>query len=158
MLITAREFERINLELGFQDSTLARRDFWESKEEAWMSLSTKGLKTWDKRVIKLFVVSRTTPTHHSAPVGALPTCSSHVLQEFGLRETTKGDGFDRPGVTLKCAKVQELATVKDWSSGMLAFELLDILCSKLPVHVIWGAIDDFMRANIVLGSFHLEQC
>ena len=66
------------------------------------------------------------------------------LQEFGLRETTKDDPYDRPGVTLKCAKTQESATFKDRTSQMLAFDFLDTLCSGVPVHVIWGAIDDYM--------------
>ena len=61
MLITVRHFKRMNLKLGLENGALARRDFWESREEAWTSLSTKGMKAWDKRVVKLFVVSRTTP-------------------------------------------------------------------------------------------------
>jgi hypothetical protein len=66
------------------------------------------------------------------------------LQEFGLRETTKDDPFDRPGVTLKCAKAQESAIFKDRICGMLAFDFLEILCSNVPVHIVWGAIDDYM--------------
>jgi len=66
------------------------------------------------------------------------------LQDFGLRETTEDDPFDRPGVTLKCTKIQESATYKDRTSQLLAFDLLDMLCSNTPVHVIWGAIDDYM--------------
>ena len=64
------------------------------------------------------------------------------LQEFGLRETTKDDPYDRPGVTLKCTKIQESVTFKDRTSQLLAFDFLDTLCSNTPVHVIWGAIDD----------------
>lgn len=66
------------------------------------------------------------------------------FQEFGLRETTKDDPYDRPGVTLKCAKVQESVTYNDWTSQVLAFDFLGTLCSNTPVHVIWGAIDDYM--------------
>lgn len=66
------------------------------------------------------------------------------LQEFGLRETTKNDPFDRPGVTLKCAKAQEFATLRDRTNTVLAFDFLETLCSNVPVHVIWGTIDDYV--------------
>lgn len=66
------------------------------------------------------------------------------LQEFGLRETTKDDSFNRPGVTLKCAKIQESATFKERTCQLLAFDFLDTLCSNISVHVIWGAIDDYV--------------
>ena len=138
MLITARHRKAHGYESGFAESTLARRDFWESKEEARMSLSAKGLKTWDKRATKLFVVSKAAGAFfYSFLIPAHP-------QEFGLRETTKYDHFDRPGVTLKCAKVQESVTYRDRGSQVLAFDLLSSLCTGTPVHVIWGAIDDYM--------------
>lgn len=57
MLITARHFKASGYKFGLDEGALIRRDFWESKEEAWVSLSTKGMKTWDKRVVRLFVVS-----------------------------------------------------------------------------------------------------
>lgn len=65
-------------------------------------------------------------------------------QEFGLRKTTKDDPYDQPGVTLKCAKTQESATFKDRTSQMFAFDFLDTLCSDIPVHIIWGGVDDYM--------------
>lgn len=70
------------------------------------------------------------------------------LQEFGLRETKTGDSFDRPGVTLKCPKVQESVTFKDWSSQVLAFDFQESLCSRTPVHLIWGAIDDYIHSSV----------
>jgi hypothetical protein len=66
------------------------------------------------------------------------------MQEFGLRETTKDDPFNQPGVTLKCAKLQESSTFRDRTSQVLAFDFVESLCSGTPVHVIWGAIDDYM--------------
>jgi len=121
MLTTTRHVT--GRKLGLDDGALARRDFWESKEEAWTSFSTKGMKAWDKRVVTLFV-------------------------EFGLRETTKDDPFDRPGVTLKCPKAQEFASLRDRTSRVLAFDFLETLCSNVPVHVIWGAIDDYIPSPV----------
>lgn len=66
------------------------------------------------------------------------------MQEFGLRETTKDDAFNHPGVTLKCTKLQESSTFRDRTSQVLAFDFVESLCSGTPVHVIWGAIDDYM--------------
>jgi len=123
MLFTARHFKARGHGLKLHDLALARRDFWESKEEARSSLSAKGMKAWDKRMMELFV-------------------------EFGLRKTTEEDPFDRPGVTLKCTKVQESATFKDWASQVLAFDFLESLCSSTPVHVVWGAIDDYISAPV----------
>jgi len=140
MLITTRHLQGSDRKLRLDEGALARRDFWENKEEAWISLSTKGMKAWDKRVVKLFVVSRTT----SASLLYCWSFMSVSLQEFGLRDTTEDDPFGRPGVTLKCAKAQEFVTFRDRTSGVLAFDFLDTLCSSLPVHVIWGAIDDHM--------------
>lgn len=61
MLITIRHFKASGRKPGMEEGALARRDFWESREEAWTSLSTKGMKGWDKRAVKLFVVSRAAP-------------------------------------------------------------------------------------------------
>lgn len=58
MLITIRHLKAGGRKLGMDEGALARRDFWESREEAWASLSTKGMREWDKRAVKLFVVSR----------------------------------------------------------------------------------------------------
>lgn len=59
MLINIRHFKGTDRVFGLDDRALVRRDFWESKEEAQTSFSTKGMKGWDKRVVKLFVVSGT---------------------------------------------------------------------------------------------------
>lgn len=61
MLFTLRHFNPRTHTLKLHDLALARRDFWESKEEAWTLLSAKGMKAWDKRVLKLFVVSKALP-------------------------------------------------------------------------------------------------
>lgn len=59
MLITARHYKASGRTMAFSEGALARRDFWENREEAWTTLSAKGMKAWDKRMVKLFVVSRT---------------------------------------------------------------------------------------------------
>jgi hypothetical protein len=52
MLVTAWHFKAGGRNLGFDEGALDRRDFWENREDAWTSLSTKGMKAqWDKRVV-----------------------------------------------------------------------------------------------------------
>ena len=136
MLINARHFRASGRKPRFYEAALARRDFWESRDDALNTFLAKGMKTWDKRVVKLFVVSGT--AHTSS------TWSPIKLQEHGLRETNKDDPFDRPGVTLKCPKVLEAVALRDRTSLVLAFDFLERLCMTTPVHVIWGTIDDYM--------------
>jgi hypothetical protein len=87
MLYTARHFKTSGHELRLHDLALARRDFWESKEEALKSLSAKGMKAWDERVRKLFVVSRIPPR---LPVlFYMPNCSHSCLRRslvFGTQQ------------------------------------------------------------------------
>jgi hypothetical protein len=59
MLFTARHFKAHGHQLKLYEIALTRRDFWESREEARASLSARGMKAWDKRVMKLFVVRGT---------------------------------------------------------------------------------------------------
>lgn len=86
MLITVRHFKAIGRNLGLDESALVRRDFWESREEAWTSLSTKGMKTWDKRVVKLFVVSR---------AGSIPRLSPFCAADHPRRCFCRSLGFGR---------------------------------------------------------------
>jgi len=82
MLITIRHMKASGRKLAMDEGALARRDFWESREEAWTSLSTKGMKEWDKRTVEFFVVSRTVsnsqlfsfciPDHLDVPAGIWP--------------------------------------------------------------------------------------
>ena len=81
MLITARHFKARGDKLRLYDLALARRDFWESKEEAWTLLSAKGMKAWDKRVIQLFVVSKA-PSH--LPIVSYTTSRSHRCSRRSL--------------------------------------------------------------------------
>jgi len=67
MLITIRHLKASGRKLGMEEGALARRDFWESRKEAWALLSTKGMKEWDKRAVKLFVVSSAAPNSQHFP-------------------------------------------------------------------------------------------
>jgi hypothetical protein len=87
MLLTARHFKALKHDIKLHEIALARRDFWESKEEALTSFSTKGMKSWDKRVMKLFVV-RIPPT-------SLRPCSALQDAHFDIHAGVWPSGDDQ---------------------------------------------------------------
>lgn len=85
MLIISRHFKGSGRKLRLDEGALVRRDFWESKEEAWLSLSAKGMKEWDKRVVKLFVVSQAAPDFRP-----FPFCTADHSHQFFYRSLVFG--------------------------------------------------------------------
>lgn len=68
-------------------------------------------------------------------------------QEHGLRPIPDSDPQGRSGVTLKCTKEQEAACYRDVVGRTRVFDYLATLCSsESQVHIVWGAIDDYMSA------------
>ncbi|KII91511.1 hypothetical protein PLICRDRAFT_38279 [Plicaturopsis crispa FD-325 SS-3] len=112
---------------------LARRDIWPSHEAAFEALSArKAFKVWDPRVLRAFC-----------------DYGLHALPTRDYPDKTPADG-----VTLKCSKFQEAATYRDSAGRIHAFRLLHFLVRALPVHVIYGAIDDYVprsAKDIVTG-------
>ncbi|KAF8581812.1 hypothetical protein K439DRAFT_1352898 [Ramaria rubella] len=105
-------------------ATEARRDTWPDREDAFEKLKTrKTFAVWDEEVLRIFV-------------------------NEGLRDLPTATYPGKEGVTLKCTKVQEVACYRDSMSSRRAFEFLPALCSRLPVHVIWGEIDDALVTEI----------
>ncbi|TDL20709.1 alpha/beta-hydrolase [Rickenella mellea] len=111
----------INLAKGAE----GRRDIWPSKSEALAAFRQRGsFKSWDKRVLEIFC-------------------------EYGLRDLPTADYPDKKeGVTLKCSKIQEAACYRDPQGPVRAYNYLHTACSIIPVHVIYGAIDDYMPAEV----------
>lgn len=82
------------------ESTIKRRDVWHSREEAHKLFRERSLKSWDPRVIDLYVVR----IHSVSDVSVVLT----TVQRYGLRELPTLAHPDKVrGVTLKCTKVQE---------------------------------------------------
>jgi hypothetical protein len=111
-----------------------REDFWPSRARAWEIFnSTRLWRMWDRRALKLYVVCCLSRF-----------CARQDLtrfnQEHGLRDTPGSNPTRRTGVTLKCSKVQEIACYRDFTGRQRAYDLICHLCSKSPVHVIWGGI------------------
>jgi len=85
------------------------------------------MKTWDPRVLKIFC-------------------------EHGLRELPTAEYADqKTGVTLKCHRMQEAASYRS-KSRIVAYNYLHSACKLLPIHVIYGAIDDHMCVSHFLGQ------
>ncbi|GBE85089.1 alpha/beta-hydrolase [Sparassis crispa] len=101
-------------------ATNARRDIWPSRAEALAACQARSsFKAWDARVLQIFI-------------------------EHGLRDLPTTYYPDKSGVTLKYSKAQEVASYKDEQGKRRAYNYLPTLCAKIPVHFIYGAVDDFL--------------
>ncbi|EKM56754.1 uncharacterized protein PHACADRAFT_141668 [Phanerochaete carnosa HHB-10118-sp] len=96
-----------------------RRDIWPSREEALKALQSRPpFKTWDPRILELYV-------------------------EHGMRELPTAVYPDKAdGVTLKCPRKQEVACYLSDIGRARAYNYLHHLCVTLPVHIIFGTIND----------------
>ncbi|PCH37587.1 alpha/beta-hydrolase [Wolfiporia cocos MD-104 SS10] len=104
-----------------------RRDIFESREEALLWLKSRaGFKVWDERVLKAFV-------------------------DHGMRDLPTVDYPDKTsGVTLKCTRAQEAACYRDHTNTgrVRAYNYLATLCAVYPVHVLYGAVDDYIPSQV----------
>ncbi|KAG6867691.1 hypothetical protein C0993_012326 [Termitomyces sp. T159_Od127] len=102
-----------------------RRDTWSSHEEAYKLLKSRpAWKIWDDRVLKIFV-------------------------KDGMRPLPTADYPDKTeGVTLKCSRKQETACYRDGIGPLRAYNFLGSVARRMPVHLIYGAINDYLPQAI----------
>lgn len=107
------------------EGAVKRRDVWPSRAEALESLQSRpSFKIWDPRVLRIFV-------------------------EHGMRDLpTETYPDHETGVTLKCPKAQEAACFRDLIGQVRALEFLKTLCTFVPVHLIYGEIDDHLPSMV----------
>ena len=141
------------------ESTIKRRDVWPSREEAHKLFRERSLKSWDPRVIDLYVVR----IHFMSDVPVVLT----AVQRYGLRELPTLAYPDKTrGVTLNCTKVLEsvrycrplLPAFFDSHPLQAAYSanpghvhsqrLLSTFCKDIPTHVVFGAIPDMLCAFV----------
>ncbi|KAF5384362.1 hypothetical protein D9615_003153 [Tricholomella constricta] len=98
-----------------------RRDIWSSLDEAYRLLKGRpAWKVWDDRVLRIFV-------------------------KDGMRKLPTADYPDKTeGVTLKCSRIQETACYRDPVGATRAYRLLGPMARRLPLHLIYGAINDYL--------------
>ncbi|KAJ3999301.1 hypothetical protein F5050DRAFT_1565394, partial [Lentinula boryana] len=108
-----------------------RKDTWASKEEAraWMA-EKMPWGMWDERVLRLYV-------------------------EYGLGEIAEKQ-LQGEGVTLRCTRRTEtLAYERGIRQSMPGLWQLNLLCRShkpiLPIHIIWGDIDDLFSREVKDG-------
>ncbi|KZT01620.1 alpha/beta-hydrolase [Laetiporus sulphureus 93-53] len=104
-----------------------RRDIFPSREEAlaWLQ-SRAGFKVWDPKVLRAFV-------------------------DHGMRDLPTADYPDKTeGVTLKCTRAQEAACYRDHTNTgrVRAYNYLSTLCATYPVHILYGAVDDYIPSQV----------
>ncbi|KAF8056928.1 Alpha/beta hydrolase fold-1 [Lyophyllum atratum] len=102
-----------------------RRDIWPSREEAYKALKSRpAWKVWDDRVLRIFV-------------------------NDGMRPLPTADYPDKTeGVTLKCSRKQESACYRDPQGMERAYRLLGPVAKRVPVHMIFGAINDYIPQQV----------
>ncbi|KAH9996333.1 Alpha/beta hydrolase fold-1 [Russula vinacea] len=105
------------------EGAVRRRDVWSSREEADKLFRDRSYKSWDPRVIDLYV-------------------------KYGLRELPTSAYPDQTrGVTLNCTKSQEYATYIESQGRCSSQRFLSTFCKDVPTHVVFGAIADFNPAD-----------
>jgi len=143
------------------ESTMKRRDVWHSREEAHKLFRERSLKSWDPRVIDLYVLR----IHFMSDVPVALT----AVQRYGLRELPTLAYPDKTrGVTLRCTKVQETvryyrrllptfldshplqATYTENTGHVHSRRFLSTFCKDVPTHVVFGAIPDMLCAFVYL--------
>ncbi|KAI0357837.1 hypothetical protein OH77DRAFT_1370376, partial [Trametes cingulata] len=93
-----------------------RRDAWPSRAAARAQFESRlPWKAWDPRVLEVYV-------------------------RIGLREVPGASG--EGAVTLTCTKAQEAACYRDALGRTKAYRFLAHVCAAMPVHFIWGALQD----------------
>ncbi|KAH7925336.1 alpha/beta-hydrolase [Leucogyrophana mollusca] len=108
-----------------QQGALNRRDIWPSTEEAYRIMKGRpSWRAWDDRVLRVYV--------------------DHGLRSLPTLEYPEQTG----GVTLKCTRQQEAATFSDYTSRVIAYNLLQYLAKRTPIHFVYGAIDDYTAAEV----------
>ncbi|KDQ58664.1 hypothetical protein JAAARDRAFT_34499 [Jaapia argillacea MUCL 33604] len=102
-----------------------RRDIWPSKAHAHQAFASRpAFKSWDPEVLRLYV-------------------------EYGLRPLPTAQYPDKiEGVTLTCTKKQEVACYEDFNGRKIAYRYLKHACLVQPVHIIYGAINDYLKKEV----------
>ncbi|GJE98701.1 alpha/beta hydrolase [Phanerochaete sordida] len=101
-----------------------RRDIWASTADALASLRARpSFAAWDPRILELYVA-------------------------HGLRALPTAAYPDKTGVTLKCTREQETACYRSDVGRVRAYHYLHELCVRVPVHIIYGAINDYLPESV----------
>ncbi|KAJ7175087.1 alpha/beta-hydrolase [Mycena crocata] len=129
-MMTREMFEQLSaLTSEFGDRIKAavqkRTDVWGSRDEAraWFQ-ERKSWKKWDSRVLEAFL-------------------------KYGLRDLPTATYPNRAdGVTFSCTRAQETAGYMHEKDGVDGNERLRDICSRIPVHCIFGAEIDLVPDGI----------
>lgn len=152
-------------ELDLHSPAERRRDIWPSFEEALKSLQSRpSFQLWDPRILELYVVRHILHTNlwkfdRSDRTGTWDAGSSycHVPRQDGgsnakmseiarscmsfvLRDSSRALFSDSQTIQ---------ACYKSPTGRVRAYNYLYTLCATLPVHIIYGGINDYLSAYIL---------
>jgi hypothetical protein len=107
-------------------SAYERRDVWSSLEEAsWALKKRDRTKKWHPKVLDLYV--------------------KHALRPH---PGSRFNDVPYTGVTLACTRDQEAAMYRDVDGPTKPVGGLLATCNKIPVHIIFGDINDFLPRKV----------
>jgi len=111
------DYEQLRMRLV--RSAHKRKDVWNNREEA--AAYFKNTVRWHPRILDIFI-------------------------KYGLRDhpthTHEVSPFD--GVTLACTRDQEASMYRDKDGSTAPVKDLDVICSQIPVHVVFGGNPDYL--------------
>jgi hypothetical protein len=143
------------------DSTTKRRDVWPSREEAHKLFRERSLKSWDPRVIDLYVVR----IHSISDVQwFLLQCRDMAYENSQPWPTLTRPEESRSNVQRSrnlCVTVVSLlpifldshplqATYSENTGHVQSRRFLSTFCKDVPTHVVFGAVPDMMCAFVYL--------
>jgi len=96
-----------------------RPDTWPDRAAARRSLASGNGKNWDARVLDVYV--------------------KHALKDVESPSRS---------VTLCCTKMEEAAMYRDAHGPVAPVKDLDVACTKLPIHIVFGQINDFIPKEV----------
>jgi hypothetical protein len=111
------------------------RNAWPSKEAAREYFSCRSpWKSWDRRALDIYVV-RSKRTHFLFLLTQILFVFPYP-KEHGLRCYTNSAGAI--SIVTKCSKASEQAPFTEYDETFNATEQIERVCSKVPIHIIFG--------------------
>ncbi|KAE9403216.1 hypothetical protein BT96DRAFT_815274 [Gymnopus androsaceus JB14] len=115
----------------FTANSVARRDIWPSREEAYKMLKARHTwKIWDDRTLRIYV------NHGLRP---LPTLEYPNIKD---------------GLTLKCTRKLETASYRDLNGCHVAYRNLRSYVSRIRLHLVYSTVNDGIPAEAKQDIIH----
>ncbi|KLO13813.1 alpha/beta-hydrolase [Schizopora paradoxa] len=100
-----------------------RPDTWPDRAIAQQSLAKTNGILWDPRVLEVYV-------------------------KYALKVDENSTATESTSVSLCCTKFEEAAMYQDVDGPIAPVKDLDEICTRLPIHIIFGQLNDFIPKSV----------